>query len=65
MYINRKQGDTYNVMELKLCCKCCRIFFLNFNDYFCTVKDGVMLYRHVNCPPIKAERPPLKGRYEI
>lgn len=53
MYINRKHKDVHYVMELKLCCVCCRIFVLNFEDYFCVVKDGVMLHQHVNCPPMK------------
>lgn len=56
MYLMRKVENVPYVMELRLCCVCCRMMCLNFNDYLWAIVDGRKYYQHVNCPPAKPER---------
>jgi len=56
MYMMKEVEGVKYIAELRLCCVCCRMFCINFNDYLWGVKNGMHLYQHVICPPAKPEQ---------
>lgn len=53
MFTTKREGNVFFLIEWRLCCQCCRMINRNFESHIVGVKNNMVLFQHLVCPPNK------------
>jgi len=56
MYLKRPLGNILMLNEIRLCCVCTRMFNRNLVPHAMATANGMILFSHLVCPPLKQEQ---------